>query len=55
MHSNNEKGNNKEKERHKTQEGQVMHKTTAHCPLTDAQPVPKTAPPGQLPPVYTLA
>lgn len=55
MYSDNEKRNNKEKERNKTQEGQGMHKT-AHCPLTDAQPVPRqwAVPPGLLCPVYTL-
>ena len=34
----------------------VMHNAIAHHPLTDAQLVPelRSAPPGQLPPVYIL-
>ena len=34
----------------------VMHNAIAHHPLTDAQlvPEPRSAPPGQLPPVYIL-
>ena len=33
-----------------------MHNAIAHHPLTDAQlvPEPRSAPPGQLPPVYIL-
>ena len=35
----------------------VMHNAIAHHPLTDAQLVPelRSAPPGQLPPVYILS
>lgn len=45
------------KERIKPQETHVMHNTTAHHSLTDAQPIPKqwSAALGQLPPVYLLS
>ena len=49
-----EGGGKKNKQTNKKQP--VMHNAIAHHPLTDAQlvPEPRSAPPGQLPPVYIL-
>ena len=54
--------NSNEKECNKKRKGggkkkkPVIHNAIAHHPLTDAQlvPEPRSAPPGQLPPVYIL-
>ena len=55
------KNNSNEKECNRKRKGggrkkAVMHNAIAHHPLTDAQlvPEPRSAPPGQLPPVYIL-
>ena len=66
-YNNNDNSNEKEYNKKEGEEGikkqtnkqkkpPVMHNAIAHHPLTDAQlvPEPRSAPPGQLPPVYIL-
>ena len=62
MEYNNNNSNEKECKKEKGRGGKgkkknpVMHNAIAHHPLTDTQlvPEPRSAPPGQLPPVYIL-
>ena len=52
----NEKEYNKKRKGGGKEKKPVMYNAIAHHPLTDAQlvPEPRSAPPGQLPPVYIL-